>query len=75
MVATSANSASIAKVAAVNVTESSSRLLPSGYMAITGATTRVMKPFTYLFDEDGYVSEISWMADLNSMCYIRYEYR
>lgn len=52
-----------------------SKLLPSGYMAISGATTRVMKPFAYVFDEDGYVTEMSWKADQNSVCYIRYEYR
>ena len=52
-----------------------SRFLPSGYMAISGATTRVMKSFAYVFDEDGYVSEMSWKADQNAVCYIRYEYR
>ena len=53
----------------------SSRLLPSGYMAISGSTSRVMKPFTYVFDEDGYVTEMSWSGDANALCYIRYEYR
>lgn len=51
-----------------------SRLLPSGYMAISGPTTRVKKPFTYLFDEDGYVVEMSWRGERNSVSNIRYEY-
>ena len=51
-----------------------SRLLPDGYMAISGATTRVKKPFSYVYDNDGYVVEMSWREDQNSVCYIRYEY-
>lgn len=51
-----------------------SRLLPDGYMAISGATTRVKKPFSYVCDNDGYVVEMSWREDQNSVCYIRYEY-
>ena len=49
-------------------------LHPSGYMAISGATTRVLKPFTYIFDEDGYVVEMSWRGDQNNVNYIKYEY-
>lgn len=51
-----------------------SKLLPSGYMAISGATTRVKKPFTYVYDDDGYVVEMSWREEQNDICYIRYEY-
>lgn len=37
-----------------------SKLLPDGDMQITGATSRKKVPFTYTYDEDGYVQTCSW---------------
>ena len=37
-----------------------SKLLPDGYMAVSGLTSRKKVPFTYTYDEDGYVQTCSW---------------
>ena len=52
-----------------------SRLLPDGYMAVSGQTTRVKVPFTYEYDSDGYVTSMSWLEDRINLCKVCFEYR
>ena len=52
-----------------------SRLLPDGYMAISGQSSRVKVPFTYEYDEDGYISSMSWVEDRTNSCEIVFEYQ
>ena len=51
-----------------------SRLLPDGHMAVSGPTSREKVPFTYEYDEDGYVTSMSWKSE-GSLCEIGFEYQ
>lgn len=52
-----------------------SRLLPDGYMAVSGLTTRTKVPFTYEYDEDGYISSMTWVTDKTDYTEIGFEYQ
>ena len=52
-----------------------SKLLPDGYMAISGLTSRAKVPFSYDFDEDGYIKSMTWVSDRTDHTDIIFEYQ